>query len=98
MNSLLRYFIPLGVLATPSCFGLRPTPPPPALIGTWHIVAASVELPPSCRNTSKEFRVDGTVLIRSGEQVLTGTYTVAPAGQRFLLQQDNLHTNGEPNC
>ena len=45
-----------------------------------------------------EFRPDGTMIVKSGAQVLTGTYTAEPVGRRLMVKQKDVRSNGEPNC
>ena len=45
-----------------------------------------------------EFRGDGTTLVSSGKQALTGTYAVDSGPSRLIVQHSGLRSNGEPNC
>ena len=45
-----------------------------------------------------EFRGDGTMLVTTGEQILTGTYEAEPAGDRLRVVQKDVRSNGKPNC
>jgi hypothetical protein len=45
-----------------------------------------------------EFRGDSTMFVRTGSQMLTGTYSVEGGPGRSVVQQRNVRSNGEPNC
>ncbi len=45
-----------------------------------------------------EFRDDRTMFVRTGRQTLTGTYSVESGPSRWVVQQRNVQSNGEPNC
>ncbi len=64
----------------------------------WGIGPLPPDAPAACGNISTEYRSDGTVLIRSGPQTVTATYTTTAAGKGFLLERTNVQSNGEPNC
>jgi len=38
------------------------------------------------------------MLVTSGKQTLTGTYSVDSGPSRLVVQQHNMRSNGEPNC
>src|SRR5213593_98907 len=67
------------------------------LLGVWQS-RESGEMPKACREASMEFRGDGTMLVRTGEQILTGAYTAEPAGNRLRVVQRDVRANGRPNC
>jgi hypothetical protein len=71
---------------------------PNKLIGVWGIGALPADAPAACANASTEYRSDGTVLIRSGAETVTATYTITPMGKRLLVERTNIQSNGEPNC
>ena len=73
-------------------------PPQPAslatgLVGVWHSPGTA-----DCRNAAMEFRVDGTMVVNSGKQAVTGTYAVDSGPSRLIVRHTDLRTNGEPNC
>jgi hypothetical protein len=70
---------------------------PPPVVGTWHVVVPP-EAPSSCQDVSVEFRGDGTIHSRSGALVATNTYSLRPEQGRWLLVEDSIRTNGQPNC
>jgi len=79
--------------------GCRPPQPPSlatGLVGVWHSQGGGDFEP--CRNAWMEFRGDGTMLVNSGKQALTGTYAVNSGPSRLIVQHADLRANGEPNC
>jgi len=69
--------------------GCRPPQPPSlakGLVGVWR------------SQGSGDFRDDGTMLVSSGKQALTGTYAVDSGPSRLIVQHSGLRSNGEPNC
>jgi hypothetical protein len=38
------------------------------------------------------------MFVRTGSQMLTGTYSVEAGLSRLVVQQRNVRSNGEPNC
>src|SRR6266508_5516448 len=67
------------------------------LVGVWRL-RGNGDLPTACDEASMEFRSDGTVLVKTGDQILTGTYTSEPAGGRLRVVQKDVRSNGKPNC
>lgn len=68
------------------------------LIGMWRmVVPPSLESGP-CHDASVEFKIDGTLLTRSGPLVLTADYSATPKGDGFVVLERNLRSNGQPNC
>ena len=70
----------------------------PAFVGRWRPASFPVEAPALCREASLEFRGDGTVLSRSGNQVLTAKYATQERGSGFVLLLRDLTINDQPNC
>ena len=78
--------------------GCRPPDPPSSakeLVGVWRNQGSSSE---PCQKASMEFRDDGTMLVRTGKQTLTATYSVEAGPSRLVVKQHNPRSNGEPNC
>jgi len=76
------------------------TPSTPAdVIGVWRQVAGPTASP-SCDSATVEFRSNGTMLVRSGSQVLTATYTARSGARSARLEvvQTNLSFNDGLNC
>ena len=67
------------------------------LIGLWRSQGDQESHEP-CMKASMEFRDDGTMLVSSGKQTLTGTYSVDSGPSRLVVRQHNMVSNGEPNC
>jgi len=67
------------------------------LIGLWRSQGDKESHEP-CMKASMEFRDDGTMLVSSGKQTLTGTYSVDSGPSRLVVRQHNMGSNGEPNC
>jgi hypothetical protein len=79
--------------------GCRPPDPPSSakqLVGVWRSQGTGSFQP--CQNASMEFRDDGTMFVRTGKQTLTGKYSVETGPERLVVQQRDVHSNGEPNC
>ena len=79
--------------------GCRPPQPPASakeLVGVWRNQGSSGSEP--CQKGSLEFRDDGAMFVRTGRQMLTGTYSVEAGPSRLVVQQRNVRSNGEPNC
>jgi len=86
----------LPVLALSACGRAVPISPPAALIGVWRNTRSFGQ--ESCLEATIEFRKDSTLLVRNGAAVVTATYTVSQQGNRLVVVQDDVRTNGEPNC
>jgi len=93
----VRTAILIGLINA-SLAGCAPAQAPKEFLGVWGIGPLPPDAPAACVNASVEYRSDGTVLIRSGPQTITATYSTAPAGKRFLVERTNVQSNGEPNC
>lgn len=90
------FLVALVVFATVACQAREASVPPAELLGVWQ--STGTGMPGPCREATVEFRRDGAVVIRSGPQVLSGTYTAVSAGSRLLITQSDVRANGHPNC
>ncbi|QJR10041.1 hypothetical protein DSM104443_01092 [Usitatibacter rugosus] len=74
---------------------------PPSIVGLWAMKGigkdSSPEVMPGCAGTI-DFRPDGTTLMGSGEQSLTGRYFVQTQGGQLVLSQRDLKGNNGKNC
>jgi len=74
---------------------------PPSILGTWSMKGigkdGSADVMPGCAGTI-EFRPDGTTAMTSGEQLLSGRYSVQAQGDQLVLSQRDLKGNGGKNC
>jgi hypothetical protein len=67
-------------------------------VGVWRPLEMEAGLPDACYNVRVEFRADNRMVVQSGPQILTASYTVEADGNGFSMLQTDLETNGEPNC
>ncbi len=75
----------LIAIVSSSLVACAPGRTPKELLGVWGIGRLPPDAPAACANVSIEYRSDGTVLIRSGPQTVTATYSTTAAGKGFLL-------------
>lgn len=77
------------------CRPARPPSPTKELVGVWRNQGTGRAEP--CQK-ALEFRDDGTMIVKTGRQTLTGAYSVDAGPARLVVQQHDLRSNGEPNC
>jgi hypothetical protein len=71
----------------------------PSIVGVWEPVELPAGTLPCTGGGSIAYAADGTIVIRSGAQLLRGTYRVTPlADGRFDVTVKLSEHNGEANC
>jgi hypothetical protein len=53
---------------------------------------------PCSTRTSVSYSQTGEIEGRSGDQIITGTYTATPENGRLLVRTSFTESNGKPNC
>jgi hypothetical protein len=74
------------------------TPSPPPFVGRWRATSFSMDVPQACQEASVEFRADGTMITRSGDQTLTAHYVAQGKRRTFVLTLSGVRVNDRPNC